>query len=186
MNMTSLNFSINIPHTSFSPKTQWTVGGFYCIKVSHVIDLQGELFYAQEGGVSKEIFGDEAITTTHKLTYIKIPLLIKFKLANNPRLLPVFLAGPYAAKRISAKAEQTGIGEVRQVDLKNYIKKWDFGWVLAGCLQWELKNLALSVEARYTIGFTNIAQGYQEIYHEFLDSDHIKNHSWTILFGIHF
>lgn len=186
INKTDLHFSIRIPNVSFDSRSTWLIGLFYAFNISKHVTLQPEIFYAQKGGISKETFSKEVITINHKLSYIEIPLLVKFKIPNKSFIKPLFFFGPYAAYCLNAKAEQTAFRETEEIDLEKYIKKWDFGLVFGAGLEFNLKGMNFLVDARYSFGFTNIARNYDEIYYEFTESDFIKNSAFVILIGAGF
>jgi hypothetical protein len=184
INITDLHISIRIPYLKFQPGWTWLFGVFYAFNLSKNAALQPEIFYTQKGGISKETFSGESITTNHKLSYIELPVLLKFKIPLESPTQPVFLLGPYAAYRLSAKAVQTAFGGRENINLEKYTKKWDLGLILGAGLEFNFKKIRLLLETRYSFGFTNIARDYQYVYYEFNSGDSIKNSSFSILLGV--
>lgn len=186
LNSTDLHLSIRIPYVTFDSRRTWLCGLYYSFDIFKHVSIQPEIFYAPEGGISHETLSEVAVTIHHRLSYVKVPLLVKLTPPVGSIVKTSFFIGPYTAYLLKAKAEENAFEEKKDIDLKPYIKKWDLGLVVGAGLEASLKRVKLSLEARYSVGLTDIAVNYKELYHEFTGKDSIKNSAFVILIGAGF
>jgi hypothetical protein len=130
--------------------TSFAVGVFYYHAFSEIFVLQPELYYSVKGG--KET-GDSVL----KLSYIDIPVLLKFNLPlEGKSWAPNLYAGPYLAFLMGA--------DVDGHDVKDYFSSTDFGLVVGAGADFHLsegKHL-LELDFRYSMGFTKIYDADQQ------------------------
>ena len=84
-----------------------------------------------------------------KLTYVEIPVLVKFKPKMNGSIQPAIFAGPALGILVSAKAAS--------VDVKDQFKSTDFGAVFGAGIELAAGAKGkVSFDARYALGLSNI------------------------------
>jgi hypothetical protein len=125
----------------------FAIGGFYCHSINEILMLQPEIYYSVKGGKGE----DEGVENTLKLSYIDIPVLLKFNLpVEDKSWAPNIYAGPYLAFLMAADLEG--------IDVKDSFKSTDFGLVVGAGLDFKLSEGAqmLSFDVRFSVGFTKI------------------------------
>jgi len=127
--------------------TSYAIGVFYYHAFSEIFVLQPELYYSIKGGKGEDE-GDESVL---KLSYIDIPVLLKFNLPlEGKSWAPNLYAGPYLAFLMGA--------DVNDHDVKDFFSSTDFGLVVGAGADFHLsegKHL-LELDFRYSMGFTKI------------------------------
>jgi hypothetical protein len=156
-----------------SSRTLPRFGLFATFHVNEAFGVQTEFLYVKKGvkgsgeanitdGTMLEI---AKITETVSLTYLEIPLLLKYKLPLQGSVQPAFFFGPALAIKASATNEteidvtfQTPTGSASlqgagEPDIDN-TKSTDFGLVLGGDIGIKMGQVRLYLDARYTLGFS--------------------------------
>lgn len=149
-----------------------TLGAFLSINVNNVLSIQPEVFWLTQGGsVSGGYYYDEMgnlVETEYrwKLSYVHIPVLCKLSPFPKGRFRPVLFAGPAFDVLLRAVEAvyynvfyQGEEGDVYRGDDRNIRDafngtNWDL--VAGAGLEVMLGKARLVVEARYTLGLTNI------------------------------
>jgi len=125
----------------------FAIGGFYYYAMSEIFVLQPELYYSVKGG--KE--DDEGEESDLKLSYIEIPVLLKFNLPMEGKSwAPNLYVGPYLAFLLGA--------DVDGHDVKDAFKSTDFGLVVGASFDFRLSEgkRMLELDFRYSMGITKI------------------------------
>jgi len=139
----------------YFPKTSFNAGGFASILFSKKWSLQPELDYSMQGATARPE-GNYLVTATenYKLSYLNIPVLIKYKL---PAAFFVE-TGPQLGLLLSGKADETLVGDynTNHYNLKSQLKSTDISWVL-GAGYCSPYNIGFDI--RYNLGLNNINQG---------------------------
>jgi hypothetical protein len=178
-------FGIDLP---FKNKTGFVIGASFSKGLMPLLSLQPEILYIQKGAKVDESLtipevGTAGVEGSFDLAYLEVPLLLRAGLPV-PGLSPFVYAGPAVAFNLSAKAKLDAVaGPFRESiideDIKDDIKNLDYGIVLGGGMQLGLPLIKLHIEARYTIGLTNI-----------IDADDIdfelKNRAFSLMVGVTF
>ncbi len=130
------------------------VGVFAEIQFAERFSFQPELLYSMQGAKMEESEAGMSMEAKTKLSYINVPLMVKFYAAES-----FFIeAGPQVGFLMSAKSEwETSGGGVSlsgDEDIKDELKSIDFG-LNFGIGYNFTENL--SVGARYNLGLSNIA-----------------------------
>ncbi|MBL4745474.1 MAG: PorT family protein [Flavobacteriaceae bacterium] len=131
-------------------------------KVSDKFSVQPELLYAMQGYKSKDFDGLVTSDDTLKLSYINLPVMLKYYMIEGMSIE----FGPQIGILLAAKADGSEIyeGETtswKDYDMDEYLEKVDFS--LNFGLGYELEN-NLFFQARYTIGLSDISkqeEGYE-------------------------
>ncbi len=133
----------------------FAVGGFIEYSLSPTFAIQPEVLYNTKGMKFEEGDVSEKIT----LTYMQIPVLLKFNIPTAGNFDPFIYAGPSVGILLSAKDKLEGTDEDYDEDIKDSFKSTDFSAVLglgAGIPMGTSGQLTF--EFRYDMGLTNVAE----------------------------
>ena len=129
------------------------IGGFAEIKVSDQFAIQPELLFSSQGAKSKISEPDYKEENTLNLSYLNIPIMVKYYLADKLSLE----AGPQIGFLLSAKNKytitDTGVTESGTDDAKADFKSIDFGLNFGAGYDFT-DNVSAGI--RYNIGLSNI------------------------------
>lgn len=149
--MNLANFSGDVEDNS--TKVGFNVGGFVEIKISEKFSVQPELLFSTQGAQSKYTEDTIKFKEELNLSYINIPVMAKFYVADKFSLE----AGPQIGFLVSAKAKAEvtdGINSSSEEgDVKDGFKSTDFGFNLGTGYDFT-DNLSAGV--RYNLGLSNI------------------------------
>lgn len=149
-------------------------GAFVTISPVPYLSFQPELLFRQKGAINhRDAFN---IREEYELEYFETPLLVKVRVPIGKVFYPTVFGGPYFAFKTNSsyRAVQTDteITYSRELDVKNT----DYGAVVGGGLDIELKPIFLSVDVRYGIGAAEIENSDQPL--------DLKNRDLTVMGGI--
>ena len=132
-------------------KTGFCGGTFVAIYLNDVLAIQPEVLFSMKG--TKWTLGDA--TTTAKLNYCEIPVLVKVAApSGSPNRFLVF-AGPYLGVKLSAKGTvATPEGEQTRED--QTIRKTDFGMVLGTGVDVRHGFSTFLIDIRYVVSIADI------------------------------
>lgn len=150
----------------------FNAGLFFEIPVNDKFSIQPELLYSAQGSKSEGNFEGYDIDATLKLNYINVPVMFKYKVANNFSLE----AGPYAGILASAKVKVKvdGYGS-DTASVKDEFKSADFG--LGFGMNYEFSDVIFA-NLRYQAGLTQIGDTGGD--------DDVKNSVFQIGLGFRF
>ncbi len=175
-------------------KTYFGLGACMEIHVSESFTIQPELLYMKKGTVfsESEIIEIEGVPVTvtmeteSKASFLEIPVLVRISVPTEGKVSPFFIAGPAIAFTMSAKDKITltasamgeSYSESEEVDTKDETASMDIGLVFGGGVDFLLTNFKLSLDGRYTMGMSDLAD----------DSDYVevKTRTFSIMVGISF
>ncbi len=141
------------------------------------VGIESGLFYSQKGTVvsfTDPDFG--SIDGTFKLDYLEIPVLAKLGLGAGP-INPHLLAGPYLGFNLNAEVEGEESGFSFSEDISDDVNSTDFGLMFGAGLDFNLGVTALSAQARYSLGLTDIFED---------DDEGLKHGVFSVVVGINF
>ncbi len=153
-----------------------TVSGGLFLQVSPApyLSFQPEVLFRRKGAVNhNETFN---IREEYNLDYIETPLLLKLRVPIANAIYPNVFGGPYFAFKTnstySATQTNTDISLNRSFEAKNS----DYGAVIGGGVDIEVKPIFISLDARYGIGATEIENSDEPV--------DLKNRDFTVMAGI--
>ncbi|MEM1269524.1 MAG: porin family protein [Bacteroidota bacterium] len=171
------------PDTEFDGVGGLVVGFTFDFYVSETLTVRPELSYLNKGArVQTPVdFGDGGtpvdINARFDVTYIEVPVLVRYRPRPFARWTPAFHAGPTVAFNTGATVTFSAVGaedtEFQQSD--DSIKGVDYGFAAGAGIDVDLDGRLLSLEARYTRGITNIVSD---------DDDPKFNGTWSLTLGI--
>jgi opacity protein-like surface antigen len=146
------------------------VGGLFVARnITDNAGIQLEALFSQRGALDTSTSSE----TRLRLTYLDLPLTARFGSTMSNDVHFHAFTGPQVGIKLSAKAKNDFLGV--EEDLDEEVKSWDFGWTLGAGV--EMNNLSL--DARYTLGLTNIDASQSS-------DGSIKNRTFTVLVGYRF
>jgi len=152
-------------------KTGTSFGVFVTYDINDIFAVQPEFLFTMKGMKTEakyEFFLDETINVeeTISLNYLEFPILFKVSILTGGSVKPNIFFGPALAIKSSAKRkyEITGLSEeFKQMlgfptpeDENIDVKSSDIGLVFGGGLDLKLGSGKAIIDARYTLGLTNI------------------------------
>lgn len=161
---------------SLDVRNSVAAGAFFNVSPVPYLSFQPELLFRQKGAINNREFIN--VREEYKLDYIETPLLVKLRVPIRKIFYPNVFGGPYFAFKTNSSytAVQTDT-EIMYRDELN-VKNTDYGAVVGGGIDIELKPIFFSFDVRYGIGATEI-----EDTDEPLD---LKNRDLTVMGGIGF
>ncbi len=158
--------------------TQYAAGVFVEISLPGPLAIQPEVLYSVKGSKADvpATFLTPAMTVTSTLSYIEIPVLLKFYLPT-PVIKPNIFAGPALGILTSAKAKAEYSGGSVETDIKDAVTSSDIGAVIGAGVKLALPIVDLSIEGRYNYGLKSIDKQ---------DGTKVYNRTISVLVGIGF
>ena len=154
-NFSNLDSSDGNASRSLITKISFHAGVFLVIPLSNKFAIQPELFYSSQGSsFNYTIYKNYSFTTsTNKflLSYINIPVLLKYDLEKNTYLE----FGPQLAILTNADLEINAGNKVVTKDVSDLFYKTDFGLNFGFGIN---LNEILAINGRYSLGLTNIVK----------------------------
>ncbi|MDA1307574.1 MAG: porin family protein [Acidobacteria bacterium] len=165
----SSTLSLNdTPIPAVSPIWGAVGGAFIGKNMSENFGLQLEALVSQRG--AKEDASPSVGTI--RTNYLDVPLTARFgSTSSNGTHFHVF-TGPQFGILLQAEVTDEPLDVTR--DIKDDLKSWDLGWTLGAGVEMN----RLSLDARYTLGLTNI--------NKFESDGELKNRTFTFLLGYRF
>lgn len=191
-NLTGMGFKAGVNFGSFvgsdagSPNTRtgFTGGGFLTYTIMRQLSIQPELYYTMKGG---KRFPNTVDQENWDLNYLEIPLLLKLNFPTEGMVKPNVFAGPQLGFPLSANYNDQ--------DVMDYVKGTEFSLAFGAGIEYKLKMVSLTFDARYVLGLTNIisATDFNTFYNlgptddGYLTADpKLRNSNIMIMAGINF
>jgi len=125
-----------------------TFGAFALINITPMIAIQPELNYLVMG----EWWDITDGTAIEEFTYLHIPVLLRVRLMEEGKVVPIVFAGPAVGFLLSAKDEGN--------DVKEFLKSTDFGADLGVGAEIAFGKMKALLDLRYYLGLTNVFKGF--------------------------
>ncbi|MCK4321302.1 PorT family protein [candidate division WOR-3 bacterium] len=146
-------------------KLGFAAGAVAAFDVTDMLIIQPEVLYSMKGS------GIEGVDASWDLTYIEIPVLLKYSIPMDGMIAPNLFIGPSLGILISSEVTLADV----TVDAKDETKSIDFGVVFGAGVDFDLGTGKVTIDGRYTYGFTSIDDTG-------LDAD-IKNGGLSVFVG---
>ncbi len=151
-------------------KNEMIAGGFVTIGLNETFAIQPEVYYVKKGGDRERISALYDVT----LTYVDIPILLRYNVQNDSKLKPCFFIGPMLSFNLD--------GEYTIADYDQGVDDWesfDFGLTWGAGVDMEFFEFGkIVLDLRYSIGFMNVSEA--------VATTKQKNQQLTILVGFSF
>jgi len=134
------------------PAAGFTIGAFGTYNITPALAIQPELLYVRKG------LGDADLLTSagFRLSYVEIPLLVKYDLVRTGKTVPRLYLGPAAGALLGADLYYHGLFSDYDHDVKDGMKSVDFCLVFGG--EVEIRSVSigrLMVDMRYSLSLSN-------------------------------
>jgi hypothetical protein len=151
--------------------TGLVAGAFLRVDLNDFLAVQPELLFSRNGAKGDTL----GIEGTVKLDYIEVPVLLRCSFGRGAKLIPAFFLGPAVLYRLAANAEADN-GLTRSLDQS--VRRTDFGLVFGADFSVPLGRPQVTIEARSTLGLTNIDDTGS--------GADIRNRAFSIILGMYF
>lgn len=153
LNLANHSFAPEYEGLDWSNRTAFGLGGVLDFTLFESFAILLEPMYLQKGSRSD---WEEIYEIEYKTAYLEIPVMLKYTFATG-KINPYVIAGPSIGYNLSAKVKASGDGESLEEDEKDYFKSFDFSVGFGAGVNVPMGNNTIFVEARYTLGLTNIS-----------------------------
>jgi hypothetical protein len=155
LNLASASGSDSTPPAGVTKSMRAGVAGGVFVGIgAGPLTIQPEVLYSMKGAQYKGTILGVAWTDTRQLSYLDIPVLVKYDIAPAPTKISIFV-GPSLGILLSAQDKVEAAGFSGTTDIKSSMNTTDIG-VLVGAGV----TLAggLSIDARYQMGLSSLAK----------------------------
>ena len=143
--------------TGWSGATGVDAGVFATLATFKGATIQPEIRFVRKATERRLGDGVATISSTLKLDYVEVPVLLRVPLLGGRRTTPVVFAGLYGAFRVRATS-RTEIGESSyDEDVADEIRRWQSGFVVGAGLEVQRGSVTWLAEARYSQGLTAVS-----------------------------
>ena len=170
-NLASLSVNPASSSENLSGRFGFGIGAVVDRPLTEVIILHVEPMFLQKGGTIET----STFTLVYKVSYIELPIMIKYAFQINSSLMPYAMAGPSIGLLTSAKYDDND-GTVQ--DEKDNTNGFDFGLGLGGGVSYPHGNMTFFAETRYVFGLANINKES--------DESTVKNRGLQVILGVTF
>ncbi|MEO8879750.1 MAG: porin family protein [Gemmatimonadaceae bacterium] len=148
------------------------VGGLSMnLHVARHVGIEVDGLYSQEGAKFNAQGGDETL----KLDYIRVPVLLRLGIPTQSSVHPFVVVGPSLGFKVGCK-ETLGSDSANCDSVEGLsVKSFDFAGAVGGGVGFRVGKEELSVQARYTMGFSKI-----------IDNSDAKNKNFSVMAGFAF
>jgi len=169
------------------PKLSFQLGAFSTFTIGKRWELQPELLFALKGlNYSEETIYDN-ITHKINITYLELPLLMRYKFFLKERRQSGLFVGPFAALKLSANLITEVEGKKEKSKVSN-VNNFDFGIVAGYSFDIGLPTGDLIIDFRTSyslINMMNVDDGYIPWYYG-PSEEYARNVSITLTVGYRF
>lgn len=153
----------------YSGRLGFGIGAVVDKALTDVVFLHLEPMFLQKGATVK----DSEVTLKFKLSYIELPIMVKYAFPINSTLVPYAMAGPSIGILAAAKFEDENGNSQDEKDNTNTL---DFGLGLGGGVSYPYGNMTLFAETRYVFGIADINKESNE--------STVRNRGLQIILGV--
>jgi len=156
-------------------------GGFFGYRFTDYFTIQHEILFSMKGseGSHMNFFGGDR-NVMIRLAYLEVPVLARFTVPLAGRWKPGIFAGPAFSLLVYDNAEYEMYGKTVDMDIDEYIKSADIGFVFGMCLECDQGRGRTLVDIRYELGMINVPDDT-----EYMDLE-LKNSTLSIMIGYAF
>lgn len=168
---------------TFGYKAGLLVGGFLGVQLNDAFSIEPQVLFSQKGTKVNGTGTKSSLEGSVRINYIEVPVLAKFWIPiSDAQVKPFIFVGPEIEFKVGCTAEGAIIAVTGSVDCdqspQDKIKSTDFGATAGAGIQFMMAGQAVRVDARYTLGLTNI--------NDTGDSRDIKNRAFAATVGLGF
>ncbi len=138
----------------FESRTGFAGGGLLDVMLTPNLSLSFQPMYIQKGAKSTE----EDVEGTWKSVYLEVPVLLKIGFGTGSTKPYLFGGGSFGFLMSSELGASYGALSA-DIDVKDLMKSTDMSGVLGGGVMFQLEKVNLFVDARYSLGLTDVVEG---------------------------
>ena len=157
----------------FKSKMGLCAGGFIQFNLSNVLTIQPEFLYSMKGARMEEEVLGETLKVAYNLSYLEVPVLVKFMIPTPGGVKPSLFVGPAVAIKLGAKMKVEYAGDTDEDDVSDDVENTEFGLIIGGGLDFG----KIMFDVRYNLGLTTLS-----IY----EDEEIKNRGISFKVGFSF
>ncbi len=163
----------------FEDRTTMGGGIFVSFPITGGFSIQPEVRFAAKGAKADYALVDTTGTevgdgtSTYKLDYVHVPLLLRFTIPTGSAVRPVLYGAPDFAFNVASTITFDDPAGYEQLELED-VAKFDFGMSAGGGLDITLGGSRILLDARYTWGMTEV----------FTSEDAAKDKNRTLSFSV--
>lgn len=155
---------------SLDPRIAGVAGVFATAPLFSGLEVQAEALYSMKGAR----VGLQGVESTILIDYVEIPVLARVSRARGTRRY-FAVGGPAIGIRLRARSRTTFRDAIEEIDIDDDLERLDMGVAAGGGVEFG----SIVLEARYTIGFTDIDR-------DTTDAVKVKNRALSITAGFRF
>jgi len=156
----TLKAGLTLSHLQASFKGEWGTG--FAVGLSHAmalgggIRLQPEFFFVRRGDGNAFPVVVPEMKSGINLDYLEVPLLMRWDFAPGAKIRPALLLGGYAAYNLRARAWSEFEGEVFREDLREDVRRLDYGITVGFEVAKIFTRRRLTLEGRGSLGMRDV------------------------------
>lgn len=174
-----------------SYRTGFTGGVYLSYAFDEDFSIEPEILYTVKG-VKSNLYEYEdlvSVDLTASFSYIEIPVLLTYTFSGAQKVKPRVYAGPSFAYNLSSEVEIAAWPLSVSADVSSLTHVTDFGIVAGGGISYPFDQGALTLDARFQYGFTNVIMSGDFNVNgspETISVDDFKNYGFSVMIGYGF
>jgi len=160
------------PSIESSSKVGLTGGGYVQFPISNRFSFQPEGLFVMKGVKLTMAAGGGNLSV--RLYYLDVPMLVRYRIADNSRTPAYLLAGPTFGIKLGSSTTLEAPGQTIDIDANPALKTLDVGLAFAGGIE----RGDYLIEGRFTPGITDIGSP------SFPHLDSLRNRTFSVLVGV--
>lgn len=177
----------------FGTKTGLIIGAFYRFDLGKRFAIQPEVYYSMKGTKAS---GEETIINMLlsydirvKLSYLEIPVLIKYKVPAKGKIKPTIFVGPFLGfiwdAKLVGREEFAGQQATVEIDIGDFLKgAVDLGITFGAGLDFDTGHGSIILDARCSLGLTYT---FEDVYlYSKLWAGQARNSTFSLMLGYAF
>ena len=139
------------------PMLSFQVGAFSTFSLGKRFGLQPELLFAQQGLDYSTAYLYDDIRYKINISYLQLPLLLRYKVATPKNWQPVFFVGPYGSVKLKAARITKMEGKRERTKVDN-VRGSDVGIVAGFSVDYVLRSGRMVFDLRSSFSLTNMME----------------------------
>ncbi len=165
------------------PVTLYSVGLQLDYEFHEFASIAPELLFSRRGWHDEFDLGLASGETDYRISYLELPLLVRFAVPIGDLIAPKLLVGPHAALFIDGQADGSsqflGVQGDDSTDIdSDDVNDLQFGLTAGAGVDINLDELVVTTDIRYMRNFTGVLETDEN------DDDNIYHSSWSLMVGV--
>ena len=169
-------------------RMDFVAGGYMGFRLFGRFALQPEVLFSREGVNSSDSYYSEVVKNQWKVSYLKVPILLRYRLTQKGKIASAILFGPYLSYRLKASRTQTGFGYTEVDETTERVWPGDYGLILGGGVETKMGRGRLTLDIRFNFGLANtlFKGGYNDWVSPPADPSASRNRVLSVMLGYGF